>query len=86
MKIELKKFGKVLISRPSGKEAFLAIRPVLDPEADKVEIDFTDVLSLSPSWADEFFRPLEKIYDGRVVYLPSNNLSVKTTLKILQEE
>lgn len=83
MKIELKKFGKVLTSRPAGKEAFAAIRPTLDLNADKIEIDFSDILSLSPSWADEFFRALEELYGDRVTYLPSDNPSVKATLAIL---
>lgn len=86
MKIELKKFGKVLTSRPAGKEAFAAIMPTLDPDAAKVEVDFTNVLSLAPSWGDEFFRALEKYYGDRVIYLPSKNPSVKATLKILRNE
>jgi len=85
MKIELKKFGVVLTSRPGGKEAFAAIRPTLDLNAKKVEIDFTDILSLSPSWADEFFRALKELYGDRVSYLPSDNPSVNATLKILHE-
>ena len=46
MRIELQKFGKVLTSRPTGKEAFAAIRPTLDPNADAVEIDLAGVISL----------------------------------------
>lgn len=46
MRIEMKKFGDVLTSRPAGKEAFLAIRPTLDPDVKTVEIDFEGVLSL----------------------------------------
>lgn len=86
MKIELAKFGKVLTSRPAGKEAFLAIRPILDPDADRVEIDFSDIISIGPSWADEFFRALEDIYGDRVAYLPSDNPSAKATLEILQDK
>ena len=85
MRIELKKFGKVLTSRPAGKEAFAAIRPILDPEADTVEIDFSGIISLGPSWADEFFTALRKIYKDRVKYLATDNLSVTETLKILEE-
>ncbi len=83
MKIELKKFGKVLTSRPSGKEAFAAIRPILNPGADVVEIDFSDIISLSPSWADEFFTALKNMYGDKIKYLPTNNLSVIETLKII---
>lgn len=83
MKIELKKFGRVLTSRPSGREAFAAIRPTLDADADVVEIDFSGVDSLSPSWADEFFTALKDMYGERIKYLPSDNLSVVETLKII---
>ncbi len=85
MRIELKKFGKVLTSRASGKEAFAAIRPILDPNEDKIEIDFSGIISLTPSWADEFFPALNEFYKGNVVYLPTDNRSVKETLRILKE-
>ena len=85
MRIELQKFGKVLTSRPTGKEAFAAIRPTLDQNADTVEIDFAGVISLSPSWADEFFTALKNMYGNRIKYLPTDNLSVIETFKILEE-
>lgn len=85
MRIELKKFGKVLTSRPAGKEAFAAIHPILDPEADVVEIDFSEIISLAPSWADEFFTALKGMYKNRLKYLPTHNSSVIETLKILEE-
>lgn len=83
MRIELKKFGKVLTSRPSGKEAFAAILPTLDPNEKIVEIDFDGIISLSPSWADEFFSALSKMYGDRLKYLPSDNPSVIETLKVI---
>ncbi len=84
MKIRLVKFGKILTSRPEGKEAFLAIQPILYQRKDNVEIDFSGVLSLSPGWADEFFRGLKEFYgDKKIIYLSSNNPSVKATLDIL---
>lgn len=84
MRIQLVKFGKVLSSRPAGKEAFLAIRPTFDPEAEVVEVDFDGIISLGPSWADEFFSALKDMYGSRVRYLPSDNKSVVETLKILE--
>jgi len=86
MKIELQKFGRVLTSRPAGKEAFAAIQHTLDPSATDVEVDFTGVISLSPSWADEFFRGLSDVYGNNVTYLPSSNPSVVATLQILQSQ
>ncbi|MEX0877271.1 MAG: STAS-like domain-containing protein [Candidatus Spechtbacterales bacterium] len=85
MKIELKKFGKILTSRPAGKEAFAAIRPLLDADADIVEIDFDDIISIGPSWADEFFGALKEMYGAeKIKYLPSDNKSVVETLKIIE--
>ena len=83
MRIELKKFGKVLTSRSAGREAFLAIRPIINPNENKIEIDFSGIISLTPSWADEFFPALKDFYKGEIVYLPTDNLSVKETFEII---
>ncbi len=85
MRIELKKFGKVLTSRPAGREAFSAIRPIINPNEDEIEIDFSGIISLAPSWADEFFPALKNFYKGKIIYLPTNNLSVKETFKIINK-
>lgn len=87
MKLKLEKFGKTLISRELGSEAFKAFQSTFRelPENEELEIDFSELLTLSPSWADEFLSPiLDKIGD-RLVLLSSDNLSVQATLKILQE-
>ena len=44
-----------------------------------------DFLTLSPSWADEFLSPLLNQLGDKLVLLPSDNLSVNATLKILKE-
>jgi hypothetical protein len=85
MRIELGKFGEVLTSRPAGKEAFAAIRPTLDPNVSVVEVDFSGIVSLSPSWADEFFAALKGMYGSKMKYLPTDNQSVIETLQILNE-
>lgn len=87
MKLQLEKFGKTLISRELGREAFNAFQPTLRdlPKNEVLEIDFSGVLTLSPSWADEFLSPLLNQLDDRLIILPSDNLSVRATLKILQE-
>ena len=85
MKIEVKKFGNILVSRPSGKEAALAIRTLFRPKADEnIELDFTGVLSVAPSWLDEVLNFLRNEYGKeRVVCLPSNNPSVIESLKVI---
>ncbi len=87
MKVQLEKFGKTLLSRELGSEAFKAFQPTLRelPQGEDLEVDFFGVLTLSPSWADEFLSPLLGQLDDRLVLLPSDNLSVHATLKILGE-
>lgn len=85
MRIELKKFGTVLTSRPAGKEAYLIAKAYnLPKEGDEnIEIDFAGVEVLTPSWADEFLTPLLFDYPNRVVLIPSDNASVKAALEII---
>ena len=87
MKLQLEKFGKTLISRELGSEALKAFQVTLRElsKDEDLEIDFSGVFTLSPSWADEFLSPLLTQLDDRLVLLPSDNLSVHATLRILQE-
>lgn len=82
--IQLKKFGSVLISRPAGLEAFNAIRPQLSPH-EPMSIDFDDVLTVTPSWLDEFLTHLTDYNGGKVELLPTKNASVLATLPVLAQ-
>ncbi len=88
MIIELKKFGTTLVSRPSGKEAWLAFQPVLreTPQNEKIIVDFDGVVVLTPSWADEFLTPLRDNYKGKVELINIDNPSVKESLEILNKD
>jgi len=85
MIIEVKKFGTTLVSRPAGKEAYLAFQPDMKnlSESEEVVVDFEGVQVLTPSWADEFLGPLFTSYGGRVSLRNTNNSSVVESLKIL---
>lgn len=87
MTIEIKKFGTTLVSRPSGKEAWLAFQPTLKNVSDTEEmlVDFKDVLVLTPSWADEFLTPLRGRFGHKVRLLNTDNASIKATLEILNK-
>ena len=87
MVIELKKFGATLISRQTGREAFLALQSFLkDLKKDEnIEVDFDGVLTFSPSWGDEFLTPLLNKYGERLILKNTSNLSVQATLDILQK-
>ena len=87
MKLQLEKFGNTLLSRELGSEALKAFQPTLRElsKDEELAIDFTGVLTLSPSWADEFLSPLLNQLGDKLILLPSDNLSVHATLRILQE-
>ena len=86
MNIQLGKFGTVLVSRPTGKEAWLAYQPILNSlsKSEKILVDFSDVLVLTPSWADEFLTPLKTRFGNNITLQNTANPSVQATLKLLR--
>ena len=87
MKIELKKFGEILVSRPAGREAFLALSAYQLRDVAKnepIEIDFSGVKVLAPSWADEVITPLAA-RNTQITFLNESNASVQATLKTLRD-
>jgi hypothetical protein len=88
MKVELKKFGEILTSRPAGREAGLAIKAYFKPEpGDRIELDFSGVLAVGPSWLDEVLTVLRSEYGKeRVICLPSENASVSESLRIIEKQ
>ena len=85
MLIQLNKFGSILVSRPAGKEAFLAFQPTLRDlgEKEEIRVDFKGIEVLTPSWIDEFLVPLINIYKNRIHLVNVDNPSVEQSLKIL---
>lgn len=87
MRVELKKFGTMLISRQAGKEAFAALQPILSEirAVENLEINFDGVVTFSPSWGDEFLMPLLNYFKERLILLPSDNPSVRITIALLEK-
>ena len=89
MVIKAVNFGEVLISRPAGREAFMAAQAYVFPKdgiADnQVTLDFEGVKVLAPSWADEFITGIKNNYTKKISYLNTANPSVAQTLKTLEE-
>lgn len=87
MNIALRKFGTTLTSRQLGKEAINAFKPSLNNVAknEPVEVDFSGVITFSPSWGDEFLTPLLEQFGERLVLVNTENSSVKATLELLDE-
>lgn len=86
MKIALVKFGDLLISRPAGREAALVVQAYFQPTtADElIELDFTGVQVVAPSWLDEFLQGLRQRFGDRVRCLPSDNPTVIESLAVIQ--
>lgn len=87
MRIELKKFGEILISRPAGREAYLAMSAYTTKELtgdEAIEVDFSGIKVLTPSWADEVITPLAQKFKN-IKLLNTDNSTVQATLKTLRE-
>lgn len=86
MRIDVSKFGTMLLSRPAGREAFLSARAYTVPKEniEPIELDFSQVRVLTPSWADEFVSGFREAFGvSKIEIIEGNNLSVKTTFETL---
>ncbi len=85
MRLELSKFGILLISRPSGREAYLAAKAYSFPgKMEKIEIDFSGVKVLTPSWISEFISLFKKDYPKvKITFIETNNPTVSSSLEML---
>lgn len=87
MKIEIKKFGEMLVSRPAGREAYLALSAYITrdiPKTESIELDFSGVKVLTPSWADEVVTTLAQEFP-HLTLSHTDNSSVKASLDTLRE-
>lgn len=85
--IKLSKFGTLLVSRPAGREAYLVAKAyLLSQPADEIEIDFSGVQVMTPSWLDEFITPIRQEFGNKVQLSHTDNPSVQASLKILNTQ
>jgi len=80
------KFGIILNSRPSGREGVLRAKQILHGATDtEIQLDFSKVEVLTPSFADEFIKGLKNEYmDKKVTYMEFEKSAViKETLSFL---
>jgi len=77
----------MLMSRPAGREAYLALSAYLTKGVDRkemLEIDFEGVKVLTPSWADEVITKLAQEFEN-IKLLNTQNSTVQATLATLRE-
>ena len=87
MKMLMKKFGDILISRPAGREAFLAASAYSLPkgwETMDLELDFENVPVVAPSWLDEFLSGLCSKNKGTIVIKSHGNQSLIESCHVIE--
>ena len=85
----MQKFGTILNSRPSGREAFLRAIQIVNgsPISEEIILDFFGVEVLTPSFADEFLHLLKDKYKSREIRLENTeSATVKETLNSIAME
>ena len=88
MTVDISKFGDVLVSRPAGKEAFLMAKAYIFNNlnsSDSLQLDFSNVKVLTPSWADEFITGIKNTYKNTLQFINTQNESVSASLKTVLE-
>ncbi len=88
MRITLLKFGTTLVSRQQGKEAYAAFLPSLRDVkgGDVLLVDFSGVITFSPSWGDEFLSPLHAKHGANLSLVNiGKNPSILLTLELLEQ-
>ncbi|MGP1509918.1 MAG: STAS-like domain-containing protein [Treponema lecithinolyticum] len=84
MNLSINKFGDILISRPAGKDAFLTAKAYVFNSLkvdETINLDFTDVKVLTPSWIDEFISGIRSNFKNKITYFNTTNESVSASLK-----
>ncbi|MDD5318630.1 MAG: DUF4325 domain-containing protein [Candidatus Pacebacteria bacterium] len=86
MQIQLVKFGTTLVFRERGREAFKAYENRIHiNDEDNIVVDFSGVITFSPSWGDEFLTPLHNKFGKKLILKNTENSSVKASLNILSK-
>ena len=87
MTVNMINFGDILMSRPAGNEAFLMARAYVFKgieETDDIILDFAGIKVLAPSWADSFITGIKSEYQNKIIFLNTDNPSVKASLKAVE--
>lgn len=80
------KFGDILISRPAGRESFLAAKSYLFTQTsgdEHIVLDFKDVKVLAPSWGDEFITVLKSLYKNNIEASNIESPAVEAALRVV---
>lgn len=85
MIVVIKRFGEILTSRTEGREAaLLLLANELRNSTEGLEIDFSGVLVMTPSWLGEFVNTLSEVNIKTITYKNLSNASVKGSVETIQ--
>jgi hypothetical protein len=82
MIVNIGNFGDMLLSHPTGREAFLLARAYVFNElrtGDDIILGFNEVKVLTPSWADEFIAT----GDGVLKKYPNKEIRVCNPIEFI---
>ena len=88
MNVQIIKFGDVLMSRPAGKDAYLLAESHIFQNLngnEEIQLDFSEVKVLTPSWADEFISGIKNAHKNHMSFINTDNPSVRASLKTVLE-
>jgi len=87
MIIKVSRFGDILTSRPEGREAGLVLLSSdLRNYKSSVDINFTGVEVMTPSWLSEFIKTLTSQGISAVNFIESTNVSVTESIRFIEIE
>jgi hypothetical protein len=88
VKLQIKKFGDILTSRPAGREAALTTLAYEKgiKKSTSVSLDFAGVLVMTPSWLGEFVQTLKEKGAKNITFLPSENPTVTSSIEFIESE
>jgi len=81
-KIQMNQWGAILTDREFGKTVMMELRPRIDPP---VELDFSGVISLGSSFADEVIAVIARL-QGNSIFISNANKPVLACLSQLVKE
>ncbi len=83
-----KQFGKFLLGRQEGMDAFSALESITEQsrkKKEKVFCDFSGVLVLNSSFADEMFGMYERKYPSILLLDDTMNSACKKAFEVITE-
>jgi hypothetical protein len=89
MTIALSNFGDALLSRPTGREAFLLARSYVFTGIkgdEDIVLDFAGIKVMTPSWLDEFITGIRGAYPNPLFFTHTDNPTVTASLKAVLDE